>query len=146
MHVVTIKIKRFDKTLPLPMRQSKGAVCYDLCARVDTTIKARTFGFIPLNIATKLPDDYWVHVSARSSTHKLGLIMSNGIGVVDQDYCGNEDEYKFPVYNVTKQDVTINRGIRIAQMMVLPRIDINLQEVDKLENINRGGFGSTGSN
>ncbi len=140
-----IKVKQFDKTLPLPAYQTRGAACADLCARLDTKIPANSIGYIPLNIALEMPEGYWALVAARGSTHKQGLIPAHGIGIGDWDFKGDDDEYHFPVYNFTQAEVTILRGQRIAQLMVLPYEKIDFQVVDRLGSENRGKFGSTGT-
>lgn len=139
-----VLVKRFDKTLPFPERKTAGAVAYDLGARLETTIEAHSFGLIPLNVAIKFPAGYWILMAARGSTHKLGLLMANGIGIFDEDFCGDGDEYQFPAYNPTDQAVTITRGQRIAQIMILARPEIELLEVESLDAPNRGAFGTTG--
>ena len=139
-----IKLKRFDKSLPLPVYQSKGAVCVDLCARVETIIEPGTVGYIPLNIATEIPQGYWVMLAARGSTHKAGLMPVHGVGIMDWDFCGDNDEYHFPVFNYTKESVTVTRAQRIAQMTLLKYEHMDITEVESLEGATRGKFGSTG--
>jgi len=73
-------------------------------------------------------------------------MAANGIGVGDNDYCGDNDEYHFPAYNFSDQPVTITRGTRIAQMMILPVPPVELIEVSSLNNADRGAFGTTGTN
>lgn len=143
---ISVKIKRFDKQLPLPQYHTNGAVCFDLFARVTTTIQTHQVAHIPLNIALEVPAGYFVLLAARSSTYKLGLMEAGGIGIGDTDYCGDADEYHFPAYNFTDQPVTINRGTRFAQMMILPVPKIDFTEVQALSNPNRGSFGTTGNN
>ena len=81
----------------------------------------------------------------RSSTYKLGITCVNGLGIGDYDYCGDNDEYKFPALNYTDQEVTIEKGTRCCQMLILPIEKAEITEVDKLENSDRGGFGTTGN-
>ena len=139
-----IKIKRFDKSLPLPEYKTTGAAAFDLYAREEITISAQSVGYVPLNIAVELPASHWALVSARSSLHKKGLMMANGIGVGDSDYAGDNDEYKAALFNFSDRDVVIEKGERIVQMIILEREKIALEEVDHLENMDRGGFGTTG--
>ena len=139
-----IKIKLFDKTLPLPKIHSAGAAGIDLYARVETVIAPKEIGYIPLNIALEIPQGYWVQLVARSSTHKIGLMPANGIGVGDADFCGDTDEYRFAAYNFTDQPVTIERGQRIAQMIIMRSEPVTLNQVDSLSGQDRGGFGTTG--
>lgn len=139
-----IKIKRFDKSLPLPEYKTSGAAAFDLYAREEMVIRAGKVGYVPLNIAIDIPDSHWALVSARSSLHKRGLMMANGIGVGDSDYCGDNDEYMAALFNFSDEDVVVEKGERIVQMMILEREKIELSEVDKLGNKDRGGYGSTG--
>jgi len=139
-----IKIKRFDKSIPLPEYKTSGAAAVDLYAREEITISPRSIGYVPLNIAIELPESHWALVSARSSLHKKGLMLANGIGVGDSDYAGDNDEYKAALYNFTDQEVVVEKGERIVQMIILEREKIELIEVDHLGNPDRGGFGSTG--
>ena len=140
-----VKIKQFDTSLPLPEYKTTGSAGMDLCARVDTVIQPKTVGYIPLNIALEIPEGYWVMLAARSSTHKMGLMPANGIGIGDADYKGDNDEYKFPVYNFTDQTVFVEKGQRIAKIIILPYEKVELNVVNSLENHDRGGFGSTGT-
>jgi dUTP pyrophosphatase len=141
----SIRIKRFDKELPLPARQTSGAIGYDLCARLDTTIASHSFGRIPLNVAIEFPPDCWLLLAARSSCYKHGLMPSNGIGIFDHDFKGDNDEYMFLAYNPTDAAVTVVRGTRIAQLVPMAQVDVGLVEVERLEAPNRGGYGSTGA-
>ena len=139
-----IKIKRFDKELPLPEYKSSGAVAMDLVARESTTIKPEEVKLIPLNVAIEIPEGYFVLIANRSSTYKMGITCVNGIGVGDYDYCGDNDEYMFPALNYTDNEVTIEKGTRCCQALILPVEKVNIKEVDKMKNKDRGGFGSTG--
>lgn len=139
-----IKIKRFDKSLPLPEYKTKGAAGLDLIARETVSIKPGSVGYIPLNIAVGTPKDHYFLLAARSSTHKLGLIPANGIGIGDSDFRGDEDEYKFPAFNFTRKTVRVERGTRIAQGMFVKFTKAKWYEVNKMKSKTRGGFGSTG--
>lgn len=141
---MNIKIKLFDDTLPLPRAQSAGAAGIDLYSRVTVTIPSKQVAYIPLNIALEIPEGHWVLIAARGSTHKAGLLPINGIGVGDADFCGENDEYHFPAYNFTEAEVTVQRGQRICQMIVMPCQSLVLEHVDGLGNKDRGSFGSTG--
>lgn len=141
MHV---HIKRFDASLPLPAYQSAKAAAFDLYARQDAVIEPRTVALVPLNIAIQPPANHWVLLAARSSLFKKGLMLANGIGVGDEDYAGDEDEYKAALFNFTDQPVTIKKGDRLVQALILPRQKMELKEVTTLAAKSRGGFGSTG--
>ncbi len=142
---VNVAIKRFDTTLPLPEYKSSGAAALDLYSRVTTIIAARQVGYVPLNIALELPPDAWVLLAARSSLHKKNLMMANGIGVGDSDYCGDSDEYRAALYNFSDEPVTIERGERIVQLLILTRQKITLTEKTRFTGPDRGGFGTTGT-
>jgi dUTP pyrophosphatase len=139
-----IKIKRFDKELPLPEYKSDGAVALDLYSRETVNIQPGEVKLIPLNVAVEVPKGYFLLLANRSSTYKLGITCVNGIGVGDHDFCGDNDEYMFPALNYTKNPVTIERGTRCCQMLILPVENVDVKEVDTLDNKDRGGFGTTG--
>ncbi|MDO8574275.1 MAG: dUTP diphosphatase [bacterium] len=139
-----IRIKRFDKELPLPEHKTEKAACFDLTAREETKINPQQVGYVPLNNAIETPEGYFLLVAARSSTHKKGLLLANGIGIIDPDYCGDEDELKAAYYNFTKEPVIILRGERIAQGTFIPVSRAEWLETIQLGNKSRGGFGSTG--
>lgn len=146
---ITVVLKLFDKSLPKPEYKTAGAAALDLYARVETNIPARGIGYVPLNIALQIPENHWVLLSARSSLHKRGLMLANGIGVGDYDYRGPNDEYLAPLYNFTDQNVVIEKGERIVQIVVLQREPVTLELVSDFDSQdpqtkNRGGFGTTG--
>ena len=82
---------------------------------------------------------------ARSSLPlKKGLIVANSVGVIDQDYCGENDEIGLQVINFTKKNVIVDKGERIAQGLIVPIEAVTMKEVKKMTSKSRGGFGSTG--
>lgn len=141
---MNIKIKRFDKELPLPKYKTEGAVAFDLYTRESVTLEPGEVKLIPLNVALEFPKGYVALLANRSSTYKLGITCVNGIGVGDYDYRGDNDEYMFPALNYTNEVVTVDKGTRCCQMLILPVEVVDIKEVDSLENDDRGGFGSTG--
>jgi dUTP pyrophosphatase len=140
-----VKIKRIDETLPLPDYETEGSVGFDLIVREDTTVKPGDIALIPANIIVAVPKGYALIIASRSSTpRKHGLTKPHGIGIIDQDYCGNDDEVKIQVFNFTQKAATIARGSKIAQGLFV-RVDrFSLKEVDHIQKKSRGGFGSTG--
>lgn len=139
-----LTIKRFDKTLPLPVHKTSGAVAVDLCSRVDMEIKPKEIAYIPMNLAIKIPEGYFILLAPRSSTHKLGLQQINSVGIIDRDFCGNEDEYHFAVRNFTDEIVKIEKGTRLCQLVLIKCDPFEFKEVDTMPDITRGGFGTTG--
>jgi dUTP pyrophosphatase len=142
---MNIKIKRFDKDLPLPKRQTEGAAAFDLAAREAVTIAPGTVGYVPLNIAVETPPDHFLLIAARSGTHKKGLMMANGVGIIDPDYSGNDDEIKAAYFNFSAAPVSIEKGERIAQGTFVKISHPEWNEVDEMKNKTRGGFGTTGN-
>lgn len=140
-----IKIKRIDKTLPLPEYHTKGAVAFDFYCRTDETIAPGELKMLPSNFIIKTPPGYMLIVASRSSlAKKKGLQMPNGIGIIDQDYCGEDDEIKLLVMNFTKEDVKIVRSERLCQGVFVKVDKAEWEEVKKITDSSRGGFGSTG--
>lgn len=141
----TMKIKLFDPTLPLPQYHTAGAVGLDLYAREKTTIKPQEMKLTPLNVAIKLPEGYWGMFAARSSLVKKGLMLANGIAIIDPDFAGDTDEYRAALYNRSDSPVIVERGERIVQLLILPVHTASIIQVTKLSGSARGGFGTTGA-
>ncbi len=140
-----INIKRIDKSLPLPKYETGGSVGFDLICRKSAEILPQSIVLIPANIIVETPPGYMLMVCARSSTpRKFGLMLPQGVGIVDNDYCGEEDELQIQIYNFTDKVVNVERGTRIAQA-VFVRVDTaEWNEVEQMNAPSRGGFGSTG--
>ena len=140
-----VKIRRLDKSIPMPTYQTAGSVGFDIHAREDIVIEPRQIGMIPGNIIVETPKDHMLIITLRSSTpRKKGLIKPHGIGVIDNDYCGNEDEIKVQVFNNTDGKVRVEKGERIAQGIFVKVDKFEWNEVDSMDSDSRGGFGSTG--
>lgn len=139
-----VAIKRFDTSLPLPAYQTAGAAGIDLYARVATVIPPKQLVRVPLNIALQLPEGTWALLAARSSLSKKGLLMANGIGVGDHDYRGDSDEYQAALFNVSDTEVTIEKGERIVQLIVMNYDRVAFEEHPRFDAPDRGGFGTTG--
>lgn len=139
-----IIIARFKRALPLPAYHTAGAAAFDLYAREATTVKAGGLTSIPANIIVQTPPGYALVVSARSSLAKRGLMLANGIGVIDEDYGGPADEVRIAVYNFTKKKVRVAAGERLAQGMFLRVTRARWRESTRVRARSRGGFGSTG--
>lgn len=142
---MNIKIKRVDQSLPLPEYQTSGAAAFDLYSRIDMTIPPKNIAKIPTNLIIKIPTGYLLAIVTRSSTAvKKGLSLLQGFGVIDQDYCGPEDEILYQVYNFTDNEVKIERGERVGQAAFLRVDQMEWEEVEAMTSANRGGFGTTG--
>ncbi|MDE0088147.1 MAG: dUTP diphosphatase [Candidatus Poribacteria bacterium] len=139
-----VKIKRVDKSLPLPKYETEGSVGFDLLCRESAEIAPQEIALIPANVIVETPPGYMLMICMRSSTpRKVGLMMAQGLGIIDNDYCGEEDELKIQVYNFTDEPVTIERGSRIAQAIFVRVGTAEWNEVDQMTTPSRGGFGST---
>ena len=116
----------------------------DLHAAEDVTLKAGEFRLIPLGVAIALPEGYEAHIVPRSSTFKnYGILQTNSMGVVDCSYCGDNDQWRMPVY--ATRDVTIEKNARICQFRIMQnQPPLRFTRVERLDGPDRGGFGSTG--
>ena len=141
-----VQIKLVDTSLPLPAYHSDGAVAFDLYARITTTIVPMSPTIIPANIIVKVPEGYALILASRSSTPiKKGLMIANGIGIIDQDYHGDKDEIGVQVLNFASTSVTVKKGERIAQAMLVKITKVeDFEVVSRIAKKSRGGFGTTG--
>lgn len=137
-----VKITRIDKSLPLPIYQTKGSVAFDVYVRETTVIEPNSIGRVPVNVIIEIPKGYMLLLKDRSSTaKKKGLICTPGF--IDQDFCGPEDEIMLQFYNFQKEPVIIKRSERLGQAAFV-KVDIaDWEEVDQMDKPTRGGFGST---
>ena len=128
----------------LPKRATKGAAGYDFECAIDTICPAHKITLIPTGIKAQIDTGYYLQLAVRSSTpKKKGLILANGIGIIDEDYYNNPDNeghIMFQVYNITDSDVTIPTGERIGQGTF---IKYAITDDDIAEGLRIGGFGST---
>lgn len=139
----TIYVKYFNDNIK-KIEKIQSGDWIDLRASEFVDMKAGDFKLIPLGIGMKLPDGYEAHIVPRSSTfNNFGIIASNHMGIIDNSYCGEEDEWKFPA--IALRDTIITTNDRICQFRIeKQQPDIEFIEVEKLDEKSRGGFGSTG--
>ena len=142
---MNIVIHRLDPAVPLPSYQTAGAAGFDLAASADMTVQPGEVVLVPTGLVIQVPAGHVLGVFARSSTPlKRGLMVANGVGIVDTDYCGPTDEIKIEVVNFTAAPVGVARGDRLAQGVILPYVRAEWIEKETPEAPTRGGFGSTG--
>lgn len=117
---------------------------FDLAASEDVELREGEVKVIPLGIRMKLPEGYFGLVVPRSSTClKRGILIANSVGIIEPDYCGNNDVWGFVAYAI--RDTVIEQGTRIAQFMPVPMFgDLDFDVVDSMPDPDRGGYGSTG--
>jgi hypothetical protein len=142
----TIKIKYFTDKIDKLCYIAGNSDWIDLRVAEDVVIKKGEFRLIRLGVAMELPQGYEAHVVPRSSTYKnFGLIQTNHMGVIDESYKGDADEWKWPA--LAMRDTEVHVGDRLCQFRIMKhQPQINFLEVDSLENEDRGGFGTSGTN
>lgn len=140
-----LKVKYFSKEIEKLTREKVGD-WIDLRAAETVELRAGEFKLIPLGVGMILPKGYEAHIVPRSSTFKTwGIIQTNHMGVIDNSYSGDNDQWRFPAY--ATRDTIIKKGDRICQFRIVEnQPDFNIVEVEKLNDSSRGGFGSTGTN
>lgn len=138
-----IKVKYFDKNMPKISKIKKGD-WIDLRCAEDIELKKGEYKTIPLGVAIELPKGYEAHIVPRSSTYKnFGIIQTNSCGIIDESYCGDNDQWFIPVYAL--KDTKINKYDRICQFRIVEKMpEVEIIEVETLNNEDRGGHGSTG--
>lgn len=127
-----------------PLEKTEKGDWIDLRVAEDVEMKAGEFKIISLGVSMKLPEGYEAHIVPRSSTFKhWGVLQTNHMGVIDNSYSGDNDIWKFPA--LATRDVLIEKNSRICQFRIQKKMDnVTLTTVDKLDDVNRGGLGSTG--
>ena len=131
--------------MPLPTYATAESAGFDLSAAADLTIPPGQIKLVPTGLVIEVPSGYFLGIFARSSTPlKRGLMVANGVGIIDPDYAGPEDEVRIQVLNISAGDVSVRRGDRLAQGIVLPAPRVSWDETTALRQETRGGFGSTG--
>ena len=142
---MNVRIRRIRADVPLPRYESDDAAAFDLAAAEERTVPPGGVALVPTGLVVEVPRGMFLGIFARSSTPlKKGLMVANGVGVVDPDYCGPDDEIKIAVMNFTTAAVTVQRGDRIAQGMFLAVPRVSWEEAAELRDASRGGFGATG--
>lgn len=143
--VQTIKIKYFDKEIDKVEKFHIGDLI-DLRAAETIEMKAGEYRLIPLGVGMKLPENYKANIYPRSSTYKnFGIILANSVGQIDNSYSGDNDQWHFPA--IALRDTVIHKNDRICQFEI-QRIQpsVRFEEVEHLDEEDRGGIGSTGKN
>ena len=141
-----ILIKRLSKNIPLPKYETDGSSGMDLAANIDQEIEINPgkSAIIPTGLAVSIPKNYEIQIRPRSGlAAKNQISVLNTPGTIDADYRG---ELKVILINLSEKKFKVEKGLRIAQMVLCPVVKAILKEVDELEETKRGsgGFGSTG--
>jgi dUTP pyrophosphatase len=140
-----IKIRYADKEIDKLEKIAVGDLIDLRCAE-DVDMKQGEYKLVSLGIAMQLPEGYEAHVVPRSSTFKKwGILQANSVGIIDNSYSGTNDIWRFPA--IAMRDTVINKNDRICQFRIIKRQPtVEFNEVDTLDSVDRGGFGSTGAN
>lgn len=142
--MLTVRITKRDPRAMIPEYQTDGAAAFDLAILEDATVPAGGHALLRTGLVIGVPEDHVFHVYARSSLFKkYGLVLANGVGVIDSDYCGPDDEVLLSVWNPGDAEVRIPAATRVAQGIVFPRPRVRFV-VSEATGSGRGGFGSTG--
>src|SRR3989344_6344902 len=140
-----VKIRKTDPDVVLPQYHTPESAGFDIASSADVIVPAGEVAKIPTGLVIEAPRGHFLLIAARSSLPlKKGLAMANGIGVVDPDYAGPNDEVHIIVRNFTQNQVEVKKGERLAQGIFLPVEQAVWEEVEKLRDDDRGGIGSTG--
>jgi dUTP pyrophosphatase len=140
-----LKIRRLNDTVSLPTYGTDEAAGFDLAAAHEVTVAPGHIALVRTGLVIEVPTGHFLGIFARSSTPlKRGLMIANGVGVIDSDYSGPNDEIMIQVLNFTSNDVTIAPGDRLAQAIVLAAPRVVWDEVGAIRDVTRGGFGATG--
>ena len=137
-----IIVKRMGD-VPMPERIAVGD-WIDLCNSEDVSINTFECKPIPLGVCMKLPEGYEAHLLPRGSTYKnFGIIQANSMGIIDESYCGDNDQWFMPA--IALRDTTIPKGSRICQFRIMPKMEkVKFVETFQMLDKDRGGYGSTG--
>lgn len=142
--MMNVRIRRLDPSVALPSYQTPESAGFDLAASEEVRVPPGAVRLVPTGLVIEVPRGYFLGVFARSSTPlKRGLMVANGVGVIDPDYAGPEDQVLVQVLNFTGGEIVVARGDRIAQGIFIPTIQTAWQE-GETRAVSRGGFGSTG--
>lgn len=140
------KIRRLLPDIELPSYKTVEAAGFDIAAAETKVIPAGAVALIRTGLVIECPEGHWMAIASRGSLAvKKGLMVSNGIGVLDRDYAGPNDEVLIQVFNFGKEDITVEKGERLVQGIFLPVEQVEWIEADSdIRSVDRGGHGSTG--
>lgn len=143
MTAVSIKVKKLRPDAFLPVRATQFSAGYDIFSVDEYKIFPGKRDAVPTGLSLEIPAGYEGQVRPRSGLSLKQIIIPNSPGTIDADYRG---ELKVIIWNASKEVLEISRGMRIAQLVIQPVLDVTFEEVERLSSTERGngGFGSTG--
>lgn len=131
----------------LPAYSTADSAGADVCIVEDASVKPGEVVLLNTGLVIQPPIGYYYELYLRSSTpmRKPGIVMANGVGIIDRDYCGPNDIIKVPVLNTSSETIRFKKGQRIAQLILKELIGATYKEVDQSpKELDRGGFGASG--
>lgn len=144
MSIAPVRFKRLSPNVPTPEYKTPGACAFDIAVTEGGILQPGERRKFQTGLVVCVPDGHVLLLCNRSSNAKKGVVLSNGVGVIDQDYCGPEDQLFAHLHNVGNVPYTVERGERIMQGLIVPITRAEFVEADNLDAPNRGGFGTTG--
>lgn len=139
-----IRITRVHDHTQLPTYATAGSVAFDIASAVDIVIPAKNMQYVPTGLIIATPPGYAFLIAARSSLfRKKNLMLANNVGVIDQDFCGPQDEVQLALWNPTDTDITLIKNERLAQGLFV-KIERAEWNEGPAEGPSRGGLGSSG--
>ena len=140
-----IRFRRLDPTISVPEYKTAGAVAFDIAVNEETLLAPQERKILSTGLIIEVPKGHALILASRSSNAKKGIGLANSIGVIDEDYCGPSDEIRLAVINIGSEPVSIKKGDRIAQGLIIPIVKGIFEETLGAEGPSRGGFGTTGT-
>lgn len=139
------KISKLLEDIPLPEYHSKEAAGFDIAAGESVVIQPGEVKKVRTGLVIEAPEGHYLLLTCRSSlSSKKGLHLANGVGTIDRDYSGPEDEIHIILHNFSTQEVKIEKGERLVQGIFMPVQQVEWEEMGQIREESRGGIGSTG--
>ncbi len=139
-----ISFRRLSADVPVPEYKTPGACAFDIAVMEGAKLPPGGRVLLPTGLVIGVPAGHALILASRSSNAKKGVHLSNGIGIIDQDYCGPSDQLHLALHNYGETEYIIEKGERIAQGLIVPIVRGEFVEVENLNDSDRGGFGTTG--
>ncbi len=141
---MNVSFRRLSPDTPIPEYKTPGACAFDIAVLEEKAIKPGEREFFSTGLVVDVPAGHALLLFARSSNAKKGIRLGNSVGVIDQDYCGPNDELKVSLHNFGNETYTVQKGERLVQGLIVPIARAILVERTELTGQDRGGFGTTG--
>ncbi len=139
------KITKIIADIELPQYHTKESAGFDIAAGEDVVIQPGEVAKVRSGLVIEAPEGYFLMLTCRSSlSSKKGLHLANGVGTIDRDFSGPEDEFRIILHNFTDHEVVVAKGERLVQGIFLPIQQVEWEEVTHIREVSRGGIGSTG--